>query len=196
ELSFTDTGPVTGSDTYTTVVILHGCGFPAVCFQRLLPYAKQDDVRLVAVNRRPYGGSTKYNEAELEELRTGQISFLHRTASELANFLLWFVDTNHIPPVSTSGRQGGICVLGWSLGNSSVMTLLAYPEIIRPEMSAKLERYLRKILLYDPPHCVFGYDKPKGSYDPFEDPAFANDPAATFKHLCLWATAYYDHVDP
>ncbi|TFK50219.1 hypothetical protein OE88DRAFT_1645925 [Heliocybe sulcata] len=185
ELSFTDTGPVHGSDTYTTLVVLHGCGFPA----------EKDDLRLVVVNRRAYGGSTKYGEAELEELRTGQASFLHRIASELANFLVWLIDTNHIPPTSEDGSQGGICLMGWSLGNTSVMTLLAYPDVIPPEISAKLEQYLRKIVLYDPPHCVFGLDKPKRSYDPFEDPELANDPARAFRHFCLWATAYYSHRD-
>lgn len=193
ELFFTDTGPVRGAHNYTTLVIVHGIAFTGETFHRLLPYGKRDKVRVVVVNRRQYDGSSKYSDAELQAINSGHASVLRKLALEVANFLVWFVRTQNIPLPTENKRAGGICLMGWSLGTVSCLSLLSHPGIVPKIVHSKLQNYLRKIILYDPPHCAFGYEKPDQAYDPFQDPGFADNMGAAFDHFCYWATASFDH---
>ncbi|KAI0713888.1 hypothetical protein C8Q76DRAFT_732741 [Earliella scabrosa] len=52
-----DSGAPTGSTDYTTLVLVHGLMWHGANFEKLLPYAKQNNARIIAVNRRDYPGS-------------------------------------------------------------------------------------------------------------------------------------------
>jgi hypothetical protein len=166
ELFFTDSGPVTGSTNYTTLVIYHGAAFNGCTdfssfsllyvfttrsldsFSKLIPFAAADNIRLVSVNRRHYTGSTKYTDDEFHDLQGGQKSFMERTGRQVANFLLWFAKTNKIPQISLDCKSGGFAVMGWSLGNATTLSVLGHPESIPKDSYRKLEPYFRQLIMY------------------------------------------------
>jgi len=106
----TDSGPVASSTNYTTLVIYHGTAFNGNSLLRLVPFAAPDDIHLVIVNGSRYAGSTKYTDAEMQELRGDRKTFMESTGRQVANFLLWFVETNKIPQISPD-RKGGVGLL-------------------------------------------------------------------------------------
>ncbi|KDQ57019.1 hypothetical protein JAAARDRAFT_86452, partial [Jaapia argillacea MUCL 33604] len=195
ELFFTDSGRVEGSDDYTTLVIYHGSAFTGHTFHRLLPLGAKDNVRLVILNRRDYAGSTKYTDEELADLNAGDKAFMERLALEVANFLVWFAETENVPSVTPDRKKGGFSVMGWSMGNATPLAVFGHPEVIPKETLAKLELHFRQLILYDPPHLVFGYHQPPEIYDPFTDPDFPT-PEAAFNNFRYRVSTYYNHSDP
>ncbi|PBK85367.1 hypothetical protein ARMGADRAFT_1018040 [Armillaria gallica] len=193
-LFFTDSGPVTGSTDYTTVVIFHGSAFTGHTFHKLLPMAAENNLRLVILNRRHYAGSTKYTDEELAELREGKTEFLQRLGSESAYFLAWFIKTNDIPKISADGKSGGLATIGWSFGTATPLAILSHPEVIPTETYDALGPYFRQMIFYDPPHLAFGYDQPLDRYNPFADPDLKTT-EAMFANFGYWVSTYYDHPD-
>ncbi|KAI1789105.1 hypothetical protein LXA43DRAFT_1155890 [Ganoderma leucocontextum] len=61
---FHDTGAPEGSADYTTLVILHGYIWHSAIFTRLIPLTKENNTRLILLNRRGYPGSAPYTEQE------------------------------------------------------------------------------------------------------------------------------------
>ncbi|KAJ8092409.1 hypothetical protein PM082_023864 [Marasmius tenuissimus] len=68
---FTDTGAPLNSTEYATMVIVHGLGFPGAGFEPLQSQALSSHLRVIALNRRDYPGSTPFSVAELEPLHGG-----------------------------------------------------------------------------------------------------------------------------
>lgn len=68
----------------------------------------------------------------------------------MARFLVWFIDNERIPPRSdnASRASGGISLLGWSLGNATTLSMLAFANTLDPGLMRKLEPYLRKVVIY------------------------------------------------
>ena len=98
-------------------------------FRRMFPFAKQYGIRLVAINRRDYAGSTPYSQFEHDRLM-GVDEAAHRDAllqegQELATFLEQLVKALGIPKVQT-GSDGAkvdvaavsFCVLLATLSDS------------------------------------------------------------------------------
>lgn len=166
EIFYTDSGPVPGSTDYTTLVIYHGSAFTGRefrssfdasttsfisdldTFHKLLPFGAKDNIRLVIVNRREYAGSTKYTDDDLKDLNEGKVSFMEILAAEVAHLLVWFVETHNIPKASVDHKSGGLSIMGWSMGNTTSMSVFGYPEAVGQEAYVKLEPYLRQFILY------------------------------------------------
>ncbi|KZT19099.1 hypothetical protein NEOLEDRAFT_1033002, partial [Neolentinus lepideus HHB14362 ss-1] len=193
EIHYTDSGYVPGSCNYTTLVIYHGSAFTSGTFHKLLPLGAKDGVRVVILNRRDYAGSSRYTDAELEDLSAGKQVFMERIAVDVANFLIWFAEEFKVPAISADGRTGGFALMGWSMGNATPCALFAYPKAVTKERYAKLELYVRQLILYDPPHLTFGYPQPPEGYNSLTDPAFAS-PAEVFDNFQYWVSGYYNHV--
>ncbi|KIM92126.1 hypothetical protein PILCRDRAFT_57414 [Piloderma croceum F 1598] len=154
EIFFTDSGVPAGSKDYTTLVIIHGGAFNGNVFQKLIPDSPSNNVRLVVLNRREYSGSSKYTDAEIDDLVSGRKSFFEQLALEVTHFLLWFVQTYNIPRISNNGKSGGLAIMGWSIGSITSLAVLGQPEVI-PEASYRtLEHYLREMILFGP-NCKF-----------------------------------------
>jgi hypothetical protein len=117
-------------------------------FHKLLPFGAKDNIRLVILNRRDYPGSTKYTDDNLNDLNEGKAVFMERLGAEVAHLLVWFADTHKIPKISADGKSGGFCLMGWSMGNATPMALFAYPDFVGIETYAKLEPYVRQLILY------------------------------------------------
>ncbi|KAJ8469392.1 hypothetical protein ONZ45_g16907 [Pleurotus djamor] len=193
---FTDTGPHPDQPDYITVVIAHGAGFNGRGFDALHDLAHRHGLRLVIINRRHYPGSSPYTPEELTEMADGEKAFA-RLASNIAMFLVTFIEANHIPPVKDN--RGGLAVLGWSIGCVTALSLLGTPKtMLAGNDHSTLLPYLRDVILYDPPPTPFGYDTstfPPDAYSPFKDPELAS-PDAKAKAFMTWIASYYDPPPP
>ena len=190
-------------------------------------------MRLVTLNRRGYAGSTPLSEEEtapldpsitfgLDEttsattpsnrvISTHYATFLQQRGAELARFLAWFIDNEMIPPRSDDADEasGGISLLGWSLGNVTTLSMLAFASTLDPGLIKKLELYLRKVIIFgescdkeyeivlilyslsDPPYHALGYPTPANSYNPLFD--FQISTEERHSKFGAWITSYFVH---
>jgi hypothetical protein len=100
------------------------------------------------VNRRHYSGSTKFTDAEFQELKAGQKSFMEGMSRQVVNFLLWFAETYKIPQISSDRKTGGFALMGWSFGNAFTISVLGHPEAMPKDSYQKLEPYFRQLIMY------------------------------------------------
>lgn len=204
-----DTGvPALTDIPYTTLVVLHGYSFNSHSFYKVMPLAAGSHIRLVLVNRRGYQGSTPLTELETNPIDPAfdsdnpdshpdrrlerYTAFLQARAAEIAKFLVKFIEIESIPPKTESvGRaSGGVAILGWSLANIHSLSLLAFGNTFDPDVVSKLNAYLRKVILYDPPYHTLGYPTP-GGYNPLFDSEIPLE--QKHPHFIEWATSYYSH---
>ncbi|KAL4255310.1 AB hydrolase superfamily protein, partial [Pleurotus pulmonarius] len=164
-LYYTDSGPVPDSTTYKTVILIHGAAVNGSTFERLHPMAASHNLRTVALNRTEYPGSSKYTEAELEELRA-------------------YIQEAGVP------EEGGVVVVGWSIGTVSAMAPFSFPEVLPLETYDLLNRYVKRLVLYDPPYLAFGLELPGDTalFDPWGD-ATTKSPEEVFETFKLWTHA-------
>ena len=131
-------------------------------------------MRLVTMDRRGYAGSTPFSEEETSLIdpllsvtssedetpsatsRSNRVvsghytTFLQQRGAEMARFLAWFIEKENVPPRSKgAGRAiGGISLLGYSLGNITTLSMLAFASTLDPGLMKKLEPYLRKVIMF------------------------------------------------
>jgi len=119
-------------------------------------------LRLICPNRRDYTGTTSYSKQELAQLQKGEERDLERffenRAGELAALLTAVINELHIPgPQSTSsGKVGGLALLGWSAGCLDPLLLLSHFAALPTDVKAKLNIYLKSIILLGE-HGRYGY---------------------------------------
>ncbi|KAJ6472856.1 hypothetical protein C8R47DRAFT_1053923 [Mycena vitilis] len=194
ELCYTDSGPPKSS--YSTLVILHGSAFNGDGFSPLHEHAQENSLRVIALNRRDYRGSTKYTDTELEDLTAGRKVFQDRLALQLAWFLKYLIDHEGIPTVSRASKSRGFILMGWSFGNATLLSLFSDPTVIPKALYATIEPYLLSIVLYDPPYSALGYPEPPDEdfYNPFTDPDYrtGEEIYENFEH---WVSSYFTHPD-
>ena len=140
-------------------------------------------------------------------------TFLQQRGAELARFLAWFIDNEKIPPRSDeAGRaSGGISLLGWSLGNVTTLSTLAFSSTLDPELMKKLEPYLRKVIIFgkrhdlivtgivnssrihvlDPANDTLGYPTPAHWYNPRSDPEISAEELRS--KSMIWLSSYFAH---
>jgi hypothetical protein len=168
QLTYFDSGPVEGSTTFTTLVLLHGCHFNA-CeahlnfpsddsnsvdtitdgFRHLLPLAPKFNLRLVLVQRRDYAGSTRYTDEEMSTLTSDNpIVFLCRWGQVFAHFIHYLVRNTVVCKLSDDCLMGGIAVSGWSIGNAFAMSMFYEGTGLDQEVYRDIEPYLSTLILY------------------------------------------------
>jgi len=147
-------------------------------------------------NRRDYRGSTKYTDAELEDLKAGRKVFQDRLAIQLAWFLEHFINHENTPKLSLDRKSGGFIVLGWSFGNATTLSLFADPAVIPKALYDTIEPYVMSLVLYDPPYTALGYELPgqESVYDPWSDPDYPT-PEGMYDNFQHWVSSYYKHPD-
>ena len=174
-LYYEDSGAPENAKSYVTIALVHGIIFHgqqtgrsrkdacfgvltrvlAGIFRRMFPFAKQYGIRLVAINRRDYAGSTPYSQFEHDRLM-GVDEAAHRDAllqegQELATFLEQLVKALGIPKVQTGSdgaKVGGLAVLGWSSGNLPVLSMLGNALDLPESQQVVLRDYLRTSVIY------------------------------------------------
>lgn len=121
-------------------------------FARLLPHAAQHDLRVIALNRRDYAGSSPFSNEELAAIdrddQDAQDEFSKMRGLEIAEFLVWVIDELGIPKASPDGKTAGLVLLGWSLGTNTALAFLAHLSTYPAAIREKLEGYLRTLVLY------------------------------------------------
>ncbi|EJD01416.1 uncharacterized protein FOMMEDRAFT_111212 [Fomitiporia mediterranea MF3/22] len=194
ELAYIDSGKPSG-DTYTTLVCVHGHSYHAQNFSRLLALAKKHNLRIIALNRRDYTGSTPFSQAELQVLKDGTDSekheFMRARGLEIAKFLVWVIKELKIPRASEDGTAGGLALLGWSLGNITTIAFLGNLSSFPEDIVQTLEPYLRTFIMYELPDNCFGYPRPEGYYHPFEDASIPERIRGI--SFGKWVSSYYEH---
>ncbi|EJC98281.1 uncharacterized protein FOMMEDRAFT_162047 [Fomitiporia mediterranea MF3/22] len=188
-----DSGIPNGSRDYTTLILTHGFAWHSGVFVRLLPLAPKYNARIVLVNRRDYPESELPGE-ELNQISTiksdtpGAIDILKeyakQSARELYDFLSLFVKSEKVP------EKPGIVFAGWSFGGASMTMFLANARNF-PVGDVDLTRYIRSVILYDPPYHSLGYPPPAEVYHPLEDPSMP--PGEGGKFFLSWVSGYYSH---
>ncbi|KAH8114765.1 Alpha/Beta hydrolase protein [Phellopilus nigrolimitatus] len=194
QFAYVDSG-APQSDTYTTVVCVHGFTFNALTFSRLLPLAHKYNLRIIALNRRDYAGSTPFSDAELDVVRGkddhAHKDFLQKRGLEIARFLVWVISEKKIPRTSEDGTLGGLALLGWSLGNATTLSFLAHLDSYPREVIIALEPYLKTFFLYDAPNQFLGYPNPGGGYFIFSDTEIPQDKVGAA--FARWVSSYFTH---
>ncbi|KAJ3566393.1 hypothetical protein NP233_g7033 [Leucocoprinus birnbaumii] len=161
-LFYTDSGPVEGAVTYTSVILIHGHAFNGHVFEPLHEIAAQYCLRLFAINRKQFAGSSVFSHTEINELRNGDPIFLDHLTVLLGHLTEHLIKEHHLPPPNAERTTGGIMILGWSLGCAVANTLLSNSRLFHPEQYDVLRRYIMKLVLYDPPLVAFGFGAPLG----------------------------------
>ncbi|KAK7025992.1 hypothetical protein VNI00_015823 [Paramarasmius palmivorus] len=213
QITFTDSGVPPGSTDYTTLVIIHGTLFVggmalldiaaqtqlnapySVGFEDLQVLAPSKNLRIMALNRRGYRGSTSFTPAEMDDMCQGSRDFLDRRMLELAEFLTTVIRIEKTPKLDTDGR-GGIAVLGWSLGVMTALSLFSNPSLLDFETGVLLGGYLKQCILYDPPSKSFGYSLPSTFklpvvHNPFTDPAVKEEEKVS--KFMFWVSSAFKH---
>ncbi|KZS94234.1 alpha/beta-hydrolase [Sistotremastrum niveocremeum HHB9708] len=166
KLFYTDTGSLP-TPNYKTLVIVHGYSWHSAVFSRLLPLAPKHGIRLICVNRRDFPSSTPYAPQEIDPVRTGDAQdyakFMNARAQELGRFIHHLLEVEGIPGLDEKG-QGGVSLLGWSLGNVFCLSLLDNLNNLPPNVAQSLEKNLDSYIMYDAPHWALALkDPPPGS---------------------------------
>ncbi|KAF5357127.1 hypothetical protein D9756_006472 [Leucocoprinus leucothites] len=193
ELTYFDSGPVVGSTSFTTLVLVHGCHFNSYGFKHLIPIAPQVNLRLVLVQRRDYAGSSKYTDDEMSVLRSDNPTAFFGTAGEvMAQFVHYLVSNTEVCTASEDRSSGGIAIAGWSIGNVFAQSMFFEGATLNEETYAAIEPYVLSLVLYDPPHCAFGIPTPPTLMHMF-DPFHIKDPEESKQKFRRWVSSYYDH---
>ncbi|KAI5117098.1 hypothetical protein M0805_009725 [Coniferiporia weirii] len=195
EFAYIDSGAPPGSDTYTTLVCVHGHTYHAHNFSRLLLRAHAQNLRVIAFNRRDYTGSTPFSPAELAAISgtdgAEHVGFLRARGLEVARFLLWVVSEKNIPKANANGTQGGLALLGWSLGNITTMAFLRHLRSFPRDLVDALAPYLRTFFIYEAGYSSLGYPNPEGAYHPLRDTSIP--PRLRGITFGTWVSSYFTH---
>ncbi|KAJ3563894.1 hypothetical protein NP233_g8644 [Leucocoprinus birnbaumii] len=187
---YTDSGPVKDASTYTSVVLIHGHAFNGHVFEPLHEFAAKHQLRLFAINRRHFAGSSAYSDAELDDLRNGEPAFADRLTVLLGHLVEYFIRKHDLPKPNAERTAGGVMVLGWSLGCATAMTFLSNGKLFNVEQYELLRGYVRKLVLYDPGLVAFGFEGPPGS-KPYA--MHGNSLEEYYKKFKLNVGLYFDH---
>ncbi|KAI0092603.1 hypothetical protein BDY19DRAFT_925175 [Irpex rosettiformis] len=154
--AYIDNGePLIAAVPYTTIVATYGLAYNAHTFSRVLALAPKHNFRIVAVNRRCYGGSTSFAQEQMSALPTApdeeKAIFVRATGIDFAAFVDRFIRANNIPPTSPDGKSGGIAILGWSAGYGVVISALANLEHMLLATQALFKSHVRRLVMQEPP---------------------------------------------
>jgi len=82
---------------------------------------------------------------------------------EIGRFICSIIVKEHLPPPRSKpdgGIEGGIALLGWSLGNSFAIAMLAHMRTMQPASTAAIQEYVHTYVAFDTPHFIVGPELP------------------------------------
>ncbi|KAF8067712.1 hypothetical protein FPV67DRAFT_1669601 [Lyophyllum atratum] len=190
DFSYTDSG-APATDDYTTFFFFHGHTFHAGVFQRLLPLAKDRNLRFICVNRREYNGTSSYTDKELAAIQSGsdseRVEVLQLQGELLATLVGSLIETLELPDA------GGGALVGWSMGNIFLFTVLTAIDRLKPDLKSRLRSFIKAVVVWDPPSHALGIKSPEGSYLPLWDEQLP--PEARGPTFGRWVASYWKHGD-
>ncbi|KAJ7130777.1 hypothetical protein C8R43DRAFT_1089921 [Mycena crocata] len=195
-LSYIDSG-APSTPSYTTIFAVHGMLFTNLIFEKIIDIAPSHGVRVVAINRRHFPGSTPFTPEELNVVFTGGSGDDERDAQmearghEIGTFIATFVQKFHLPPLSADGKEGGSVLLGWSVGAPYQLAAIASADTLSEDTRSVLSAHVRSLILYEPAPIALGLPTPAQNWNPLVDNSIpAPLQLAAFGQ---WVTAYFDH---
>ncbi|KAK0460259.1 uncharacterized protein EV420DRAFT_1332722 [Desarmillaria tabescens] len=195
ELSYIDSGAPAQS-SYITIFAIHGMIFAREIFQRVIDLAPSKGVRVVALNRRPFPGSTPLSAEELAIIQTGgtddsqREAFVEARGHEIAMFIDIFIQKFNLPPISSGG---GVALLGWSLGATFAPIVISNADTLPEGVRHRLGDYMRSLILYDPAPIALGLPTPKQNWTFLLDTSVPEN--LRLPAFGQWCTSYFDHAD-
>ncbi|KAJ7021455.1 hypothetical protein C8F04DRAFT_1273673 [Mycena alexandri] len=202
ELSYIDSGPPAAHGPYTTIFSIHGMIFSNVVFQQMMALAPTQHytqgVRIVAINRRGFPGSTPFTPEELNVTLTGGSGDAEREVQvearghEIAMFIAIFIQKFDLPPFSGAGRPGGVVLFGWSVGAPFTTFAIANADTLPEATREVLRSHVRSLILYEAAPIAIGLPTPAQNWTPLVDSTI---PASLqLGAFSQWVTAYFDHA--
>ncbi|TFK25434.1 hypothetical protein FA15DRAFT_617744 [Coprinopsis marcescibilis] len=194
QLAYTDSGAAATAG-YTTVFIIHGTIFYSSSLQTIVNLGTDAGLRLVAINRRDYPGSTPLSidpsqiTGASDDEKAG---YLRDRGLEILRFVDLFIQANNLPQVSEDRKSGGVAILGWALGAGVTFAALAHASLDK-EVSERLSRYVRAHILLDPPAQVLGQPTPPEYWLPLRDQSIQEPDRMPVS--IQWVAGYFDHGD-
>ncbi|KAF8891933.1 Alpha/Beta hydrolase protein [Gymnopilus junonius] len=188
EYFYIDSGAPNATE-YKTIIIIHGHTFHSGTFKRLLPLAPSRSLRVIALNRREYPGTTPFSAEELRIFKSGseeeRAKLLAQQGFDLASFISTLVKQLDLPK--------DVTIVAWSMGNIFLMSLLSSINALPADVKGILQSSVKNIIMWDPPSQALGITSPPGGYVPLWDddlPPEARGPA-----FGIWAASYWKHGD-
>ncbi|KAI0347358.1 hypothetical protein BDW22DRAFT_1321927 [Trametopsis cervina] len=196
--TYIDSGaPAPTSIPYTTIFATHGLAYNAHIFSRVIALAPQNNLRIVAINRRGYGGSSPFQQDTVKALATAsddfKTAFVKSSGEDFAAFVSQFIREYDIPPASADGKHGGVVFLGWSAGHGIILSALANLEHFATPIQAHFKSHVRRLIMQEPPAPIIGTPMPHGAWFFEMDQSI---PEASRQRMgTIWITSYFDHGD-
>ncbi|GJJ06165.1 hypothetical protein Clacol_000354 [Clathrus columnatus] len=167
---YLDSGPPSPpNDTYLTLFVLHGLIFSSPIFSRAVAVSLKHNIRLVAITRRDYRGSSSLTSEEIRAVTHGsteqRVQAFTDRAGEIMKFIEEFINKNSIPPISANSSGGGFSLCGWSLGNLQGLSVLAFGNRF-PDLAKQLTPYFRSYIYYE---TAVLFPLPPNIYNPLLD---------------------------
>ncbi|KAK7055272.1 hypothetical protein R3P38DRAFT_1349671 [Favolaschia claudopus] len=196
-LSYLDSGAPRGVSNYPTIFAIHGMIFSNLVFQKIMDLAPSLGVRVVAVNRRPFPGSTSLTAAELNVINTGGSGADERAAQldtrghEIATFISNFITQFNLPRMSADGKTGGAIILGWSVGAPYALAAISAADSLPTPIKSTFSTNLRSVIVYEAAPIAIGLPTPPQNWNALVDNTIpANLQLQAFGQ---WLTSYFDH---
>lgn len=195
ELSYIDSG-APAQPSYITIFAIHGMIFTKEIFQRVIDLAPSKGVRFVALNRRPFPGSTLLSVEELIITETGGTDDSQREAlveargHEIAIFIDIFIQKFKLPSISSGG---GVAFLGWSIGATFAPMAISSVDSLPQDVLSRLSDYMRSLILYEPAPTALGLPTLKQNWTFLVDNTVPEN--LRLAAFVQWCTSYFDHTD-
>lgn len=196
-LAYLDTGAPAYTSSYTTIFAVHGMVYTNLIFQKVMSVASSNGVRFVAIQRRPFPGSTPFTDQELNVTLTGGSGDEERNfeiemrGHEIASFVDIFIQNHNLPRVSNDGKSGGASLLGWSVGGAYVVAAIASTGTLPVDVQTRLGAYVRSMIVYEAAPIVLGLPTPSQNWAPLVDTTMPDD--LRLPAFGQWCTGYFDH---
>jgi hypothetical protein len=130
-------------------------------FHKALPEARKKGIRMIAVNRRHYPGSTPYLPEELAPLKLDEtdipkcLLFLQHRGLELIGFIHRIVEKLGLPTLGPDG-SGMITVLGHSIGNIHTLSLArCFQNESLPTLLKEVKEWISGIIIFGNPFPTY-----------------------------------------
>jgi pimeloyl-ACP methyl ester carboxylesterase len=143
-----DSGAPPHSNTYSTMLVLHGWAWNAHVFVKVLDLAPSRGVRVISVQRRGYGGTSPYTELELGPLRDPDQAakhidtFMFARSTEYALLIQKLAADFALAP-------GSVSLVGWSMGDMFVLDLLMRVPILAPALRDAVKTFVHTAVMYE-----------------------------------------------
>ncbi|KAG6860866.1 hypothetical protein C0995_006546 [Termitomyces sp. Mi166 len=185
---YTDSGTPSES-TYAAIFFIHGHTFHSGIFQRLAKFAGSRQLRVIALNRRGYPGTTPYTNGEQQVLRKGSFEerkeFLYEQGKLIALVVDGLIQQLSLPQQVT--------VAAWSLGTALLLSMYCSINRLTNDVQQRLKRSVKAFVFLDTTTYPLGIPTPPGGYIPLFDSSLSPEQKAVA--FSKWISSYYQHGD-